>query len=623
MRTGPVVTHLLLVILVNQPRAVERVLRRRVTRDVDEPRVDVETLALGVGLEDAGRHRLGKPAHPRLTCRELLRRRGESPAVATVEQQQEDQHDRDGNGKTSDDQRRRCRNRRACEHECASSSSGPVGGIGVWTYSVTGPRRAQTSRSLQGINRVRPTICYALCRPLGTPRDKGARRPRSRIRHKPPKQHLSHWSLLLGRGSAMRMGRLGAATLVVALGCTSLAAVSAAGTTRSSTCATLGPGAVGPAVATVQRLVRADPDGDFGPLTAAAVTKWQKRHHVPPTGAVDAATWQAMPADVAQDACSKQVHGSGVAPTCAVLAQGARGPAVAVLQRKVGAHPDGDFGPVTAAAVKAAQIKAKLRPSGKAGPATWAALGLTGTPACMTLALTAAQQQAAANARAQQAIHDQVVKLAAALTATAGATSNAVASAAMTFARGQTGKPYRWGGAGPASYDCSGLVMASYLAAGITLPRIAADQYGAGSLVPLDQAQQGDLLFYASDLTRPATIYHVVLYAGRGRVLDAPHTGAVVGTRALWTSGLLPVAVRPVGQLRLPLVPGASGWSVAQLQQALDRHGARLSVDGGFGPQTAAAVRTWKAAHDLPGTARVGVRAWLTLGTSPVALPKG
>src|SRR5213079_2530122 len=106
----------------------------------------------------------------------------------------------------------------------------------------------------------------------------------------------------------------------------------------------------------------------------------------------------------------------------------------------------------------------------------------------------------------------------------------------------------------------------------------------AAGIVRIDQAQAGDLLFYASDLTRPATIYHVVLYAGAGKVFDAPHTGAVVGSRALWTTGLLPVAVRPAGPLTLPLVPGASGWSVGQLQQALDRHGFRLAVDGGFGP---------------------------------------
>ncbi|HET7312379.1 MAG TPA: peptidoglycan-binding protein [Mycobacteriales bacterium] len=417
----------------------------------------------------------------------------------------------------------------------------------------------------------------------------------------------------------MRAGRLGAVTLVVALGCSSLAAVSAAQTTRASTCATLGPGAIGPAVAGIQRVVKAGADGEYGPLTAAAVSKWQKRHHLPRTGVVDAATWQALPADVAQSACSSQVHGSGVAPTCAVLATGARGPAVAVLQRRLGVDADGDFGPITAAALESAQSKAKLRPSGKAGPATWAALGLTGTPACMTAPVLsakqkAAQAKAAADEKAQQVIRDQVAKLAAALTDAPGTSTNPIALAATSFAGAQKGKPYRWGATGPASYDCSGLVMASYLAAGITLPRVAADQYGAGPTVPLDEAQRGDLLFYASDLTRPATIYHVVLYAGGGRVLDAPHTGAFVSNRPLWTTGLLPVAVRPAAQLTLPLAPGASGWSVAQLQQALNRHGAAVSVDGGFGPQTAAAVRSWKAAHKWRTTATVGVRAWLSLG---------
>ena len=59
---------------------------------------------------------------------------------------------------------------------------------------------------------------------------------------------------------------------------------------------------------------------------------------------------------------------------------------------------------------------------------------------------------------------------------TRGTSDNPVARKALSFARSQSGKPYQWGGAGPAAYDCSGLVMASYLAAGITMPRVAADQ---------------------------------------------------------------------------------------------------------------------------------------------------
>ena len=116
--------------------------------------------------------------------------------------------------------------------------------------------------------------------------------------------------------------------------------------------------------------------------------------------------------------------------------------------------------------------------------------------------------------------------------------------------------------------------MTSYLRAGITLPRVAADQYAAGPTVPLDQAQQGDLLFYAYDVTDPSTIHHVVIYDGGGNIIDAPYTGSFVGKRPLWTDGLMPVAVRPVKNLTLPLLPGSSGWAVGQLQQELNRHGA-------------------------------------------------
>jgi hypothetical protein len=147
----------------------------------------------------------------------------------------------------------------------------------------------------------------------------------------------------------------------------------------------------------------------------------------------------------------------------------------------------------------------------------------------------------------------------------------------------------------------------------MALPRVAADQYGAGVAVPLNAARVGDLLFYATDLTRPSTIHHVVTYVGDGKVLDAPYTGAYVGIRPLWTQGLLPVAIRPFATLRLPLHPGMSGPTVGQLQQALNRHGAKLTVDGGYGPATLTAVKAWKQRHKLHATGFIGARAWLTL----------
>jgi cell wall-associated NlpC family hydrolase len=79
-----------------------------------------------------------------------------------------------------------------------------------------------------------------------------------------------------------------------------------------------------------------------------------------------------------------------------------------------------------------------------------------------------------------------------------------------------------WGTAGPSTYDCSGLTMASYAAAGVSLPHSAAQQYGYGTHVSFDQLEPGDLMFYYSP------IGHVTMYIGGGRMISAPQTGDVV-----------------------------------------------------------------------------------------------
>jgi peptidoglycan hydrolase-like protein with peptidoglycan-binding domain len=416
--------------------------------------------------------------------------------------------------------------------------------------------------------------------------------------------------------------RAAAAVLVGVLGFGSFAAAGpSAPAAPTANCAAVALGSHGPAVQTLQRAVGATPDGDFGPLTQKAVTAWQAAHKVKATGVVDAATWKALPVADAVAACRQQVKGAGVTPTCTTLTRNDTGPAVAVLQNAVRATGpkivvDAQYGDQTRAAVVALQTARKLPATGVVDAATWAALGLTGTPACILAAAPAAAVTPAppADAAAQAAIRAQVTKLAAALPSTPGTTASPVAQQAVAFAKAQTGKPYKWGATGPASYDCSGLVLAAYRAAGITAPRVAADQYGTGVSVPLDKAQAGDLLFYASDVAKPATIYHVVMYLGAGKIIDAPYTGAFVGARALWTQNLLPVAWRPVASLVLPTKPGATGWTVAQLQQALDRHGAKLAVDGGYGAATLSAVKAWQQAHKQQANGVVGVTTWLTLG---------
>jgi peptidoglycan DL-endopeptidase CwlO len=122
-----------------------------------------------------------------------------------------------------------------------------------------------------------------------------------------------------------------------------------------------------------------------------------------------------------------------------------------------------------------------------------------------------------------------------------------VARTAIEFATAETGKPYVWGATGPSSYDCSGLMLRAYERAGIVLPRVSRDQYNAGAHVAVEQAQPGDLLFWAYDQSDPDTIHHVAMYLGNGQMMEAQQTGVPLGTREVkWDEGeLLPLATRP------------------------------------------------------------------------------
>lgn len=380
----------------------------------------------------------------------------------------------------------------------------------------------------------------------------------------------------------------------------------------ATTCAALGQGTTGAAVATIQALIGTTADGDFGPQTVAALKTWQTAQGIPATGVVDDATWAVMPAATASTACGQRISGTGFTVSCAVLSQGDTGPAVAVLETALQQPVDGQFSAATGQALSAAQQSAGLEATGTTDRKTWRALKLTGTPVCTPGSNTPPLPK---DYKAQQKVRRRVAKLAAALMQQPGTTTDKVALTAVKYAKRQIGKPYQYGAAGPDAFDCSGLQMASYLHAGLTLPRVAADQYaGSGPTYSLDQAQAGDLLFFASDVTQPSTIYHVAMYVGGGQVLDAPHTGASVEERQLWTTDLLPLVVRPAAGLTFPLQPGASGWSVTQLQQALNRHGAQLTVDGGYGPATQSAVQAWQRAHNLAATGIVKLKTWLTLG---------
>ncbi|MFB7618389.1 C40 family peptidase [Kitasatospora sp. NPDC056181] len=110
--------------------------------------------------------------------------------------------------------------------------------------------------------------------------------------------------------------------------------------------------------------------------------------------------------------------------------------------------------------------------------------------------------------------------------------------AAIDYALAQLGKPYVWGGNGPSGFDCSGLVQQAYRRSGISLPRVADDQYAATTPIGAGQLRRGDLLFW-SDSGRASGIHHVGIYLGGGKFVEAPRPGKAVRVSTI-SSGFYP-----------------------------------------------------------------------------------
>lgn len=241
-------------------------------------------------------------------------------------------------------------------------------------------------------------------------------------------------------------------------------------------------------------------DGDYGPLTYAAVRNFQATHHIVVTGIAGAKVFAEL--EKAAPTTAVALHARPSVPT---LREGSRGPAVTHLQRELtqkgySTHGvDGIFGPKTLAAVIAFQKSHHgLTPNGIVGPLTWKALAAAPVPH-----ITASSQVNRGSINP---------------------TGSAIAGYALKY----RGDRYVYGGTSPATgFDCSGFTQFVYHQFGISLPRTSYAQWNVGQHVSYDALQPGDLLFFSSGGTFAG---HVGIYLGGGQFISAttPSQGVIV-----------------------------------------------------------------------------------------------
>jgi cell wall-associated NlpC family hydrolase len=102
------------------------------------------------------------------------------------------------------------------------------------------------------------------------------------------------------------------------------------------------------------------------------------------------------------------------------------------------------------------------------------------------------------------------------------ATTQTPQAAAAALAASLVGAPYRFGGAAPDGFDCSGLVWYVYRAVGVTVPRTAAEQRNMAAPVEMERLKPGDLVFFQTPVD------HVGIYLGDGEFVHAPSSGRTV-----------------------------------------------------------------------------------------------
>ena len=173
----------------------------------------------------------------------------------------------------------------------------------------------------------------------------------------------------------------------------------------------------------------------------------------------------------------------------------------------------------------------------------------------------------------------------------------------MEYALAQRGKPYIWGGTGPAGYDCSGIIYMAYRSVGLTIPRTTFGQWPFGVNVPEGEEQAGDLVFFnAGPGTGPSNPGHVGMVVSPGKMVEARCTlcGPIKVTSYKGTDrhrGVHPAAAEP------------SGPRPAQTE------GARLTPSD---PKSSWGPRSSTTREDCSPPSVPGRPSWPAGGSSPV-----
>jgi cell wall-associated NlpC family hydrolase len=286
---------------------------------------------------------------------------------------------------------------------------------------------------------------------------------------------------------------VGAATAAVSLGFlvgTTGPAAAAGCKTSYDTYSTVKVGKKGSKAGSVECLLReaghrASQNRSFSSADAKKLKAFQTERGLPATGRTSPATWSAL---IAQGSTPSLEHGD-------------TGSSVRRLQLALRALGHAElpgttlYGDLTTAAVKDFQASAGLAVTGRTSGPEWVALQAGGR-AFVPAATTPPPESPPT-------------------TATKG-------EVALAFAKEQLGEKYKYGAAGPGSWDCSGLTMKAWAEAGVALPHSSTAQYKIGTKVKQADLQPGDLVFFYSGPS------HVGIYAGNGEVIHAPQPGKKV-----------------------------------------------------------------------------------------------